>query len=294
MSKVIDLTNDDGDLVILGNSVVLPAPNADGPQPPLDGSIRFNTISGRVEFALGGIWSELGTEGSSGGSAAPVTLSSIVGLNSALNGKADMVHNHSIGSIDGLIPALDSKSDNGHVHSKDNIIDLQPVIDGLQTSIDSKANSSHNHTVEAVVGLQGILDGKANDVHSHVVSDVSGLSDIINDLRREKFSYSLPASPPTNYKFLWTLSSSMTFPANLDGSVGAVLTNPSAQYDIVIEKGAAPFGTISISATGQITFQTTNGLVSDVAAGETLVFTCPTEDPSIQYPSITIVGVSNG
>lgn len=75
---------------------------------------------------------------------------------------------HPISSITGLQVALDDKAPTGHTHSVSDV-------SGLQASLDSKASSVHTHAIVDVTGLQTALDSKASTTHSHVISDVTGL-----------------------------------------------------------------------------------------------------------------------
>ena len=52
-------------------------------------------------------------------------------VNSALNGKANSSHSHSISNITNLQSALDSKSDNGHSHSISDVTNLQSKLDTI-------------------------------------------------------------------------------------------------------------------------------------------------------------------
>lgn len=295
MSKIIDVSADGGDLVILGRALVLPSSNTDGAQQPTNGSLRFNPSTGKAEFYYSGAWTELGSgSGGGGGSTGPITISNVTGLQSALDSKAALSHNHSMGSVDGLIPALDAKANKTHTHTKASIVDLQPDLDSLQSQITGKAAVTHGHAVADVTGLQGILDGKAATSHSHGTEDITGLDDTILDLQNEKYSVSLPVSPPTNFTFVWTVVRRTTFFGDFAGAAGTVLNPPAAQYTITITKGGNPFGTISIATNGTYTFETQDNLNQTVEVGESLVFTCPAQDGSLINPSFTLIGKYTG
>jgi hypothetical protein len=62
---------------------------------------------------------------------------------------------HPISSITGLQTALDSKALTSHTHSISDVT-------GLQTALDSKAATSHTHVIADVTGLQTALDSKAS------------------------------------------------------------------------------------------------------------------------------------
>ena len=61
-------------------------------------------------------------------------------INSALNGKANSSHNHSISNITNLQSALDSKSETGHTHDDRYYTETE-----MNTKLNEKANTSHTH-----------------------------------------------------------------------------------------------------------------------------------------------------
>ena len=71
------------------------------------------------------------------GKVGTVTLevADIVGLQTALDGKAALVHTHAIADVTGLQDALDSKSAVGHVHTISDVTGLQTALDTLQSAI---------------------------------------------------------------------------------------------------------------------------------------------------------------
>lgn len=66
-----------------------------------------------------------------------------------------------------------------------------------------------------------------------------------------------------------------TFPANLEGSVGVVGTNPTVAYVLDVKDGATSFGTITVGTDGTFTFATTSGLSRVVAAGSLIQIVAP-------------------
>ena len=95
-------------------------------------------------------------------------IADVTGLQSALDGKANLVHTHVIADVIGLQAALDSKAALVHAHA---IADVT----GLSDALNGKANLVHTHVIADVIGLQAILDGKAALVHEHAIADVTGL-----------------------------------------------------------------------------------------------------------------------
>ena len=69
-------------------------------------------------------------------------------VNSALNGKANSSHSHSISNITNLQSALKGKSDNGHTHDDRYYTETE-----MNTKLNGKANSSHTHTASKISDL---------------------------------------------------------------------------------------------------------------------------------------------
>lgn len=80
-------------------------------------------------------------------------------VNSALNGKANSSHSHSISNITNLQSALDSKSDTGHNHDERYYTETE-----MNTKLKSKSDTNHNHDNKYSLlthhhtGLDGIPD----------------------------------------------------------------------------------------------------------------------------------------
>lgn len=69
-------------------------------------------------------------------------------VNSALGGKANSSHSHSISNITNLQSALDSKSATGHTHDDRYYTETE-----MNTKLNGKANSSHTHTASQISDL---------------------------------------------------------------------------------------------------------------------------------------------
>lgn len=82
-------------------------------------------------------------------------------VNSALDGKANSSHNHSISNITNLQLVLDNKSATGHTHDDRYYTETE-----IDTKLDNKADSSHSHSINDVTGLSTSLDGKMNNDYS--------------------------------------------------------------------------------------------------------------------------------
>ena len=83
-------------------------------------------------------------------------------VNSALNGKANSSHSHSISNITNLQSALDSKSATGHNHDERYYTETE-----MNTKLNGKANSSHSHSISNITNLQSALDSKSDNGHTH-------------------------------------------------------------------------------------------------------------------------------
>lgn len=75
-------------------------------------------------------------------------------------------HTQAISTILGLQAALDAKAGVSHGHTISDVT-------SLQASLDAKANTSHNHFISEVTNLQTTLNGKAETVHTHAISDTT-------------------------------------------------------------------------------------------------------------------------
>ena len=69
-------------------------------------------------------------------------------VNSALSGKANSSHSHSISNITNLQSTLDSKSETGHNHDDRYYTETE-----MNTKLNGKANSSHTHTASQISDL---------------------------------------------------------------------------------------------------------------------------------------------
>lgn len=69
-------------------------------------------------------------------------------VNSALSGKANSSHSHSISNITNLQSALDAKSETGHTHDDRYYTETE-----MNTKLNGKANSSHTHTASQISDL---------------------------------------------------------------------------------------------------------------------------------------------
>ena len=140
-------------------------------------------------------------------------------VKSALDGKANNSHTHSISNITNLQDSLDSKSDNTHTHSYNDLTNKPtiPTVDSslsatstnaiqnkvVTNALNNKANSSHTHSyndlsdkptipkVDSALSststnaiqnkvVKSALDGKANSSHTHSISNITNLQNSLN------------------------------------------------------------------------------------------------------------------
>lgn len=130
-------------------------------------------------------------------------------VNSALNGKANSSHDHSISNITNLQLTLENKSPTGHTHDDRYYTETE-----MNTKLNGKANSSHTHSISNITNLQSALDekahlvhnhdnlyyteaeideklnGKADSSHTHNISDVTGLSTSLDGKMSNDYSES--------------------------------------------------------------------------------------------------------
>jgi hypothetical protein len=90
-----------------------------------------------------------------------------------LEGKAPLVHDHTIAQVDGLETALDGKANTNHTQAIG-------TITGLQAALDNKAALVHYHDMADVEGLGAALDGKANTNHTQAISTITGLQSALD------------------------------------------------------------------------------------------------------------------
>lgn len=83
---------------------------------------------------------------------------------------------------------------------------------------------------------------------------------------------------------------SVTFPVNLTGSGGSVVTNPGATFVIVVKKNGSTVATISISTAGVFSFTTSGGSTVPCVDGDTLDFYGPDSVGTAADFKITLVG----
>lgn len=253
MAKVIDLTNSDGDLVILGRALVLPSAITDSQPHPLNGSLRFNPSIGAAQLFHAGGW---------------VTLGSGTGGTGPGDGTSNN-HSHSISQITGLQNILNGKAALSHTHGLSDIT-------GLSAALSAKADINHAHSIDGVTGLRGELDAKAALVHSHTMA------------LKESISGCFPASPPANYKLVYTAPLALHFPIGLPGSYVKVGTPPALSYTVGLLKNNVSVGSIIISPSGTVVLNLPTAL--DLVAGDTLTFQCPARDTSINTISFSLLG----
>lgn len=83
-------------------------------------------------------------------------------INTALTGKANTNHTHSISNITNLQSALDSKSETGHTHDDRYYTETE-----MNTKLNGKANSSHTHTASQISDLTVSTHTLANGAKLH-------------------------------------------------------------------------------------------------------------------------------
>lgn len=82
----------------------------------------------------------------------------------------------------------------------------------------------------------------------------------------------------------------VTFVADLVGSRGKVLNNPTSTTTYTLLKNGVSFGTIAISSSGVFTFST-SGLPVTFSAGDFMTIQTPTANPTLTDFEATLAGV---
>lgn len=76
------------------------------------------------------------------------SITNITNLQSQLDGKAKVQHNHTFATVVNLQSTLNSKSDVGHIHDDRYYTETE-----MNTKLNGKANSSHTHTASQISDL---------------------------------------------------------------------------------------------------------------------------------------------
>ena len=193
----------------------------------------------------------------------------------AIDGKAPLVHTHTIANVTGLQAALDGKAALAHNHS---IADVT----GLQTALDAKAAFAHTHAIADVTGLQNALNGKASSTHNHTIANVTGLQTALNGKESTITVLPVPkggtgaATHTANYLLKGNAAAALKASLVYDDgtSVGIGTPNPAALLQVGPTAGNVQVknGTITIQngATGA------NALRAGLEVGTRKLPICPT------------------
>lgn len=104
-------------------------------------------------------------------------------INTALTGKANTNHTHSITNITNLQSSLDGKANSIHIHDDRYYTETE-----MDIKLNNKADSTHIHSISDVTGLSTSLDGKmgnnykvsavagADNMYAHRIGDIVILS----------------------------------------------------------------------------------------------------------------------
>lgn len=137
-------------------------------------------------------------------------------------------HTHTISDIVSLQIALDGKSDIDHTHNYDDLEDKPSLFDGTWSNLTGKPTtfspSAHTHEISDIDDLQDALDGKSDIGHSHDWGDITGkpstfpasthshdISDITN------LQLALDGKAPTSHTH--TISQVTNLQTELDGKI---------------------------------------------------------------------------
>jgi chitodextrinase len=76
----------------------------------------------------------------------------------------------------GILTALSGKANSVHSHSISDITNLQITING-------KANTTHSHAIADITNLTSTLSGKASTTHGHAIADITNLVSTLADIQ---------------------------------------------------------------------------------------------------------------
>ena len=131
------------------------------------GEVGFETDTRKVKIGDGSTpWNTLQYINSEA-AAHNQDISTINGLQAALDGKANSSHTHAISDVTNLQTTLDGKTNVGHTHYISDVTNLQ-------STLNSKSDVGHGHAISDVTGLQGALDAKSDIAHTHEYFEVTG------------------------------------------------------------------------------------------------------------------------
>lgn len=82
-------------------------------------------------------------------------------INTALTGKANTNHTHSITNITNLQSQLDGKANSVHTHDDRYYTETE-----IDEKLNGKADSNHTHSIDNITGLSTSLDGKMSNDYS--------------------------------------------------------------------------------------------------------------------------------
>lgn len=92
-------------------------------------------------------------------------------INTALTGKANTDHTHSITNITNLQSQLDGKAKVQHNHTFANVVNLQSTLNNK-----SDVGHTHDDRYYTETEMDSKLNGKANSSHTHTASQISDLT----------------------------------------------------------------------------------------------------------------------
>ena len=224
------------------------------------GTITNDNIHANAAIAKSKL-APLGITDSDISSSATIAQSKINGLTTDLSNKATLSHSHTISSVTGLQTALDSKADNAATQSalasKANATDAT-------ASLGAKANTSD---------VTALLAGKADTSHTHAVANVTGLQSALNTLTTDMAGKASTSSLTSGLasKADSTHTHAAATITNLDSHVGALIgnklvpgTNVSLNYDAGTGQTTISSSAASSGGTGSTTVDTVAGRIGNV------------------------------
>lgn len=107
--------------------------------------------------------------------------------------------------------------------------------------------------------------------------------------------YSVPfgfTSPPSASELLLVhvFAEAVTFPDNFSGARAAVGVNPTATAELIVTRNGTSVGTISVSTSGTVTFDTADADVAFVAGDVLRIIAPGTADATLANCGFTLIG----
>ena len=172
------------------------------------------------------------------------SIANVTGLQAILDAKSPLTHIHAMSDVTGLVTAIANKSDTGHIHAMSDVT-------GLTAAISLKSDVGHLHAMSDVTGLVASLTGKADTIHTHAMSSVTGLTaaltgkaDVGHEHALDALSDVSAATPEVGQALAW--SGIAWAPATITA------TAPGVNNNLMVSLGTGSMAALPNGTTSQI------------------------------------------